>query len=504
MVSRKSSVIHNIVTDVMLQVLSAVSNFIIPQLILQKYGSTMNGLINSITQFFSYLALAEAGVGAAAVVALYKPIASNNYADINTVLTEVRKRYNSSAAFYAGLSFLLAVLYPLTVKGQADYQFTFWMVIILAGAGLIDFWLIGKYKVFLIAVQKYYVLNIYKGIRVLVVFIGTYFLLMHSVDLISLKAFAVGVHFVEALCLKWYMKCYFPEAHFYGGGAFVLEQQRNALLHQICNVIIYNTDIVVLTLGGSNGSLKEVSVYTVYALVLSMMTNLMKALTNGISATFGEMLARGNSEEVKSVFDCYEYWYLIILYSIYTCFIVLIVPFVICYTEGISDVDYARFEVGLLFGLNGIFAQLKDATGTLITASGHYKQTQKYVVSEAVVNILVSLMLVNRYGIVGVLIGTLISHVVSDIGWVVYTNQKILKRKISMSIKKNLRNMLLTVILVMTECHFTGCIENWKTWIASGVLCGSVNLALFILLNGLADNRNFRKGMQFVTRVKER
>lgn len=501
--SRKGNVLNNIMTDIMLQLITAISNFVIPQLILREYGSVMNGLINSITQFFSYIALVELGVGTAAIVALYKPIAEKNNTDINIILTSTRKKYNISAIFYSILSFFLAIAYPLTVREQIDYQFVFCMVIVLAGSGFVDFFLIGKYKVFLIAAQRYYILNIYKGIRIIIVLIGTCILLMLSANLIGLKIFAVCIHLGEALCLKAYVKHYFPEVNFYRKGKrLLIQQQRNALLHQVCNVIIYNTDIVVLTLGGGENSLREVSVYTVYAMALLMMTNLMKSLTNGVSATFGDMVAKKEYEKMRSVFDGYEYWYLIILYTLYTCFIVLIVPFVKCYTNGITDVNYARIEVGILFGLNGIFAQLKDATGVLITATGHYKQTQKYVIFEAIMNVTISLMLVKNYGIVGVLIGTLVSHIASDIGWIVYVNQKILQRRVKMSIEKNIRNMLFTAIIVLAEYQFVDDTGNWLRWIESGLLFGSINLLLFIFLNGILDERNFKLGIQFVKNIR--
>lgn len=499
--SRKSNVVSNVTTDILLQFVSAVSNFVISRLILKEYGSVMNGLINSITQFFSYIALVELGVGAAAIVALYKPIADSDYTNINIILTNARKKYDISAAFYMMLSFALAVFYPFTISEQVDYRFAFCMVLILSGSGVIDFGIIGRYKVFLIASQKYYILNLYKSIRILVVMVGSCLLMQCSVSLIALKIFAVCVHLGEALCLKIYLKHYFPQISFYRRETILLMQQKNALLHQLCNVIIYNTDIVVLTFAGGENSLKEISVYTVYAMVLLMITNLMKALTNGVSATFGDMLARKEYEKLKSFFNCYEYWYLMILYAAYTCFIVLVVPFVSCYTYGVKDVDYARFAVGLLFGLSGMFAQIKDATGVLITATGQYKQTQKYVIFEAIVNIVISLLLVRKYGIIGVLVGTLVSHVVSDVGWIVYVNQNILKRRMKLSVEKNTRNMLLTVILILSEYRFIDNTGSWFVWIRNGLFYGSINFFLFMLVNGIFDIANLKWGIYFVKSV---
>lgn len=55
------------------QLITIILGFFIPRLIMVNYGSEANGLIASIVQIISYLALLEAGVGAASIQALYKP-----------------------------------------------------------------------------------------------------------------------------------------------------------------------------------------------------------------------------------------------------------------------------------------------------------------------------------------------------------------------------------------------------------------------------------------------
>lgn len=141
------------------------------------------------------------------------------------------------------------------------------------------------------------------------------------------------------------------------------------------------------------------------------------------------------------------------------------------------------------------------ATGVLITATGQYKQTQKYVIFEAIVNIVISLLLVRKYGIIGVLVGTLVSHVVSDVGWIVYVNQNILKRRMKLSVEKNTRNMLLTVILILSEYRFIDNTGSWFVWIRNGLFYGSINFFLFMLVNGIFDIANLKWGIYFVKSV---
>jgi peptidoglycan biosynthesis protein MviN/MurJ (putative lipid II flippase) len=61
-------------------------------------------------------------------------------------------------------------------------------------------------------------------------------------------------------------------------------------------------------------------------------------------------------------------------------------------------------------------------------ASGHFKQTAKYAYVEAFANIIISIVLVRKYGLIGVAIGTMISMVYRMIAHVWYLKNNILFR----------------------------------------------------------------------------
>lgn len=72
---RNSLLFRNTISGLLLQVVTVLCGFILPRAILKIYGSGVNGLINSITQFLQMIAFAELGMGAVAQSALYKPLA---------------------------------------------------------------------------------------------------------------------------------------------------------------------------------------------------------------------------------------------------------------------------------------------------------------------------------------------------------------------------------------------------------------------------------------------
>ena len=68
----------NTISSFVFQITTIICGFILPRLILQQYGSEVNGLINSLNQFLGVISFLELGVGAVIQSALYKPLAQNN------------------------------------------------------------------------------------------------------------------------------------------------------------------------------------------------------------------------------------------------------------------------------------------------------------------------------------------------------------------------------------------------------------------------------------------
>src|SRR5574344_846181 len=87
------------------QIVSLVCGLLIPRLILVYYGSTVNGLVNSIVGILNFISLAEFGVGAVVQSALYKPLADND-------MEKVAGIYNSAKKFFRviGIVFLVFVI----------------------------------------------------------------------------------------------------------------------------------------------------------------------------------------------------------------------------------------------------------------------------------------------------------------------------------------------------------------------------------------------------------
>ena len=83
---RNKKLAWNTLSGFLLQGTTVLCGFILPRAILNRFGSDVNGLLNSIAQFLQMIAFLELGVGAVVQSALYKPLADGDIRGISEVI----------------------------------------------------------------------------------------------------------------------------------------------------------------------------------------------------------------------------------------------------------------------------------------------------------------------------------------------------------------------------------------------------------------------------------
>ena len=98
--SRTARFIKNSISTALMQATTMFVGFFVPRIMMSVYGSEINGLISSISQFIAYFNLVETGIAGAAVWALYKPLADRDNKVINSIIVAVKNFYTKAALNY--------------------------------------------------------------------------------------------------------------------------------------------------------------------------------------------------------------------------------------------------------------------------------------------------------------------------------------------------------------------------------------------------------------------
>lgn len=426
-------VIKNIASSLLLQLVTIICGFIVPKLIISNYGSDVNGMVTSITQFLAYITLLEAGFGPVVKSLLYKPIVKNDKETIKKILKASEKIFRRIAYIFIIYIAILCLILPNVISDNYDFLFKISLILIISISTFFEYYFGMTYKLFLHADQKVYVTQIINTSTLIINTLLIIILVKFGSSIQVVKLVSAFIFLLRPLLHNLYVKRKYGISLKGVDDTYAIKQKWDALLNHIAFIIRTNTDVVVLTLFSS---IKEVSVYSIYMLITNCLKSIVYSFAGGIDASFGKMVAKDEHEKLKEKFNKFVTYYYSISSIIFISAFFLIVPFVSVYTKGIVDADYIRPVFGGIMVFAVFALALKDPYNDLIKVVGHFKQTKKGAFVEAILNIIISLSLVFKFGLIGVAIGTVVSTFVRTIEISIYSTKKIIKTSLSFFIER--------------------------------------------------------------------
>lgn len=488
---RSKKAFLNILTNLILQVFIFVYGFILPKIIMSKYGSNVNGLISSVTQFLAYISLLESGVGPVVKSILYKPISKKDNKKIIDILYATEKFFRTIALIFIVYIIILTFAYPNIINSSKSTLYVSSLIIIISISIFSEYFFGMIYTIFLQANQETYVISIIQ--------IGTYILsilaalIMAKIEVsVHLLKLSISLIFVlRPILQSVYVKKKYNINLKIANKNYVIKNKWDGLAQHIAYVVHSNTDITVLTLFST---LSEVSVYSVYLLVVKGVKALISAFSSGLDASFGDMISKKEDDNLRNKFEIYEIIYFMICTVLFACSIVLIVPFIKIYTHNIHDANYIRPLFGILLVISECIWAVRLPYLTLSYAAGHFKETRNGAWLECILNLIVSVFLVKKMGIVGVTIGTIIAMTIRTTEFIYHANSKILNVNIFKSLKK-IALLIFIIFLTFISAKKIFIFENssYLNWIINAMIIFLYSSLLTFLFNFIFYRKNLRE-----------
>ena len=479
---RKKKLLYNIVSSLTYQVVLFVSGFIIPRFILRAYGSEVNGLVTSLTQFLGFISLLDLGVGAVVQSALYKPLSEGNMQRVSEIVNYSKKFFRTVASLFLIYIVGLCIIYPSQIKSNFNPTYIVSLIVIISISLYAQYFFGIANQLLLNADQRLYVQNIINSIKVILnTVLSVIFILMGgSIHIVKLTTSCVFL--LRPLLLSAFVKKFYKIDRNIKASGEVVDQKWSGLAQHCASVVMNNTDVFVLTIFAS---LTDVSIYSVYHLVVIGVRQFVQAFTNGFNALFGNIYAKKEKELLDKTFNSYESLLNYLVVSVFTVTSIMIVPFVSIYTKGVDDVDYTYPLFGILMAIGQALFCLRLPYNTMIVAAGHYKQTQKSAMIEMLINIVLSIVLVFKYGLIGVAIGTIAAIIYRTLYFVYYLSRNIMKR----SIKPFIVHIAVDVIFILVAVFASRVIstepETYSQWMIVAIQKSVIVFVVGLIINVL-------------------
>jgi len=367
----------------------------------------VNGLF---TDILNVLALSELGVGTAIAYAVYKPVAQRDVEKQKSLMRMYRRFYRMVAAMVLGGG-LLVLPFLDVLAGSGIEHLTLIYLMYLLNSALS--YLLAYKRSLIDAHQLSYITVLYQtvflllqnGLQAVILLLTGNFLLYVSVMIMCTMANNICVS-AKADRLYPYLKERRVQELPKEEKQSIYTNIRAMLMHKVGNVIVNNTDNLLLS---SLVGIASAGRYSNYYLIIGSVRQVLEQMFRGITASVGNLGAQeGGGEHVRKIFEAsfFAGQWIFGLASI--CLYELVDGFV-----GISFGEQYVFgrDITLVLCLNFYLMGMRQAVLVFRDTMGLFWYDRYVALAEAAINLVVSVALGKFLGTVGIFLGTLVSTV---------------------------------------------------------------------------------------------
>lgn len=472
----KKKLVLNTILSLLLQVTTVICGFILPRQMLEYYGSDVNGLVQSIARFLSIVSFLELGVGQVIQSGLYKSLSVGDMDSVSKVLKSGTDYFRKIAFTMLGYILILVLLSPYIFEEKYGWTYTAMLILAMGISSFAQYYFGLIDSILLSADQNGYVqfaikiiLNIFNVVIVM-------HLIRQGNTIQMVKIASAAIFLFGPIMIRWYINRNYKIDRKIVYTEEPIKQKWNGIAQHIATVVLEGTDVIILTVFST---LTNVSIYSVYSMVIAGVRQLYNSATAGIQSMIGGLWASGENDRLESVFQVIEIILHLTVVFLFSCVAVLIVPFIEVYTFGITDCDYIQPIFALILTVAYAIRCLRTPYNILVLAAGHYKQTQSCHIIAAIMNIVISIIAVLYWGLIGIAIGTLLAFAYQTVWMMVYTSKKILKRSMYKVLKQVLIDVLAVVLVYVSTMWISMSGFGYLGWFVMAVKVAGI--AFFVI-----------------------
>ena len=488
--SNAKRAVKNMAFSAMVRVLTFAVGFIIPRLLIVSYGSEVNGLLQTVASIFSYMALLFAGVGTASIQGLYKPLAEDDRAGISSVMVATRRYFRRLVGWFAIGVCVFSLIFPFISQGDLGF-FTVFGVIALEGfSHVLTYYFTYTVQALLTADGRDYIIQLIQFGVFLITSAAKILLVLSGVDILVLQVAYLLINVLQIIVYQLYIRRQYPWIDWQAQpNGEVLKKRKNFLINGIAWTVFSSTDTIVIS---TFCGFAFTSVYSMYNMVFANLNLVLALFYSSIYFILGQAYHK-DREGYLQLHDGFESVISAMTFTLLTAAYVLILPFLRLYTQNISDINYIDPVLPVLFCLVQILSNARMISGNLINLTNNPQLTNKASIIEVVINLVLSLVLVNVIGLYGVLVGTVVGLLYKTNFIIVVSNRRLLNRSPLRTYATLLSNCALFALVAFLSSKVELPIHNYGQLVVVGAGVTLALLASFFGVNYLVNPQGMKQ-----------
>lgn len=412
---RVANVLRNSIYAMTLYVVLAVLGILIRQAFTRHLPIELLGLEGVFTNVIALLSIAELGISTVVSYGLYREIATKNEDEVNMLMSIYRYIYLIIGTLVALIGVILFFFLPWIVRDNSiDWYYVQFVYVVQICTVLSTYFLAYRRTLFT-ADQKDYICvridlvcsfaaNLIKFAAIIV---------WESYTMYALSA--LGFNILANLIISHRLGREYPFLHTVRVTIQDLRQRKffvdikNFLIHKLSYLVYFGTDSIIIS---SFLGLRTAGLVANYVLLCDGMYKLLYKMLQGIIPSVANLVYTDDREKTYRVYRMLDFGYFLMGGYIACIYFIVLQPFVALFFGAeflLNDAYVMALAINVFLGM-----QFENAYNFRST-HGVFENDRGYMVLSAVTNLILSMILVQHLGVVGVMIGT-----IAGLGFIVY------------------------------------------------------------------------------------
>lgn len=413
--SRVKNTVLNFISKSSVLLLNNILSFISRTIFIKILGSSYLGVNGLFSNILMMLSLSELGISSAITFSLYKPIAENNKENIKSLMFFYKKAYRfiGGFVFILGLFLMLFLDYLVPDPGNVTNLKLIFIIYVFNSSS--SYFLSYK-TTLLIADQKEYLL--FKSntfFSIVNTILPILFLIVFRNYIVYLITGGITL-FIQRAYVNYYITKLYPYLKDKEHSKIsepdlkkIIVNVKAMIFHKIGDYCINGTDNIIISIFNK---ITSVGIYSNYNLIFSTINSFIGMIYTSMTASMGNFIASESSEKsfkIYKVIDFMGFW----MYGFSAvCFYILINPFIELW---IGKENLLSNLILVVLVINNYMFGMRVPLFTVKSAAGIYDQDKFVPLIQSIVNLLSSVILIQKLGLIGVFLGTFMSGLVPSL-----------------------------------------------------------------------------------------
>lgn len=470
--SRIKNSFKNISNGIISQIIALIFNFIVRTIFVKYLSEEYLGINGLFTNILSILSLAELGFGSAIVYSLYKPLGENDTKKIQAIMNFYKKAYMYIGIIIGILGLCIIPFMDYIIKDKPNVNNLTFIYIMFLFNSVCSYFFAYKRSI-LMADQKEYISSQYRYIFAIIKSIIQIAVLSIFKNFILYLTVQIVATILENIFISYKIDKIYPfliksnnEILSKGELIRIRRDIKALFIAKFGNVMLNGTDNIIIA---SFVGIQWVGLLSNYSLIIGSVIMVLSQIISGLTGSIGNFIAMEELRERYRLFkqiDFLNFW----LYGVATvCLTILLNPFIELWIGQSYIIEQNTVNIlAINFFINGMTSLLWIFRSTMgLFTEGKYRPLLC-----SFLNIFISIILGKYMGIIGVLLGTTISRLFTNLIFDPYVIYKF-------GLKKNIKSYYISYFF---RCVLLICIYICLNFIKFKVLTNGVNIISFLIL----------------------